>query len=107
MSFQFDHFIHFVNSPEKAQEALQALGLHAVEGGRHEKHGTYNSLSYFGLSYIELIGVFDKAIVESEAEFDHSLRATIVQSNYQEGGARIALRSNDLQADADRFRELG
>src|SRR5699024_8876683 len=27
--------------------------------------------------------------------------------NYQEGGARIALRSNDLQADADRFRELG
>jgi len=105
--FQFDHFIHHVESPEKAKEALQSLGLHAVEGGRHEHHGTYNSLSYFGLSYIELIGVFDRSLVEDQAEFDHSLRATIVQSNYKEGGARIALRSKDLQKDAERFKKLG
>lgn len=105
--FQFDHFIHFVNSPEKAKEALQEIGLHAVNGGRHEHHGTYNTLSYYGLSYIELIGVFDKSLVEDQAEYDHSLRATIVASDYKEGGARIALRSKDLEADAERFKKLG
>lgn len=105
--FKFDHFIHFVESPEKAIEALNALGLHAVEGGRHEHHGTYNALSYYGLSYIELIGVFDKSLVEDKAEYDYSLRATIVASDYQQGGARIALRSTDLEKDAERFRSLG
>lgn len=106
MTFQFDHFIHFVNSPEKALEAYSALDLHAVEGGRHESHGTFNALSYFGLSYVELIGVFNKTALTDVSE-DYSLRKTIIESNFEEGGARIALRSENLLADAERFRKLG
>lgn len=106
MTFQFDHFIHFVNSPEKAIDVYEELGLHAVEGGRHENHGTFNGLSYFGLSYVELIGVFDKEILTSVAE-PHSLRATIVANDLSEGGMRIALRSKDLHTDAERFKKLG
>lgn len=105
--FKFDHFVHVVQRPEDAKETLQSIGLHAVDGGRHEHHGTYNALSYYGLSYIELIGIFDKALLEKHAEYDHSLRATIVSSHYKEGGARIALRSNDLNKDAERFKKLG
>lgn len=106
MTFQFDHFIHFVNSPEKARERYGGLNLHAVEGGRHENHGTFNALSYFGLSYVELIGVFDKSVLTGVAE-PHSLRATIVANNFGDGGARIALRSKDLLAEAERFKKLG
>lgn len=105
--FKFDHFVHVVDRPETAKEVVQSLGLHAVDGGKHEKHGTYNALSYFGLSYIELIGIFDKQLLEKNADDHHSLRATMVRSNYQIGGARIALRSRDLNKDAERFKKLG
>lgn len=107
MSFQFDHFIHFVNSPKKAIEKFDSLGLHAVEGGRHESHGTYNSLCYFGLSYIELLGIFNQKLVEAASEQDHSLRATLVKNKFKEGTTRIALRTEQIKDDAERFKKLG
>lgn len=107
MGFQFDHFVHFVNSPEEAMAVYRELGLFAVEGGRHENLGTYNGLSYFGLSYVELIGAFDKSLLENAAGIEYSLRETIVKGHYTEGPIRIALRTKDLQAEADRFRSLG
>ncbi|MGN1402360.1 MAG: VOC family protein [Bacillus sp. (in: firmicutes)] len=107
MGFQFDHVVHFVESPEEAKEELLRLGLHAVSGGKHESFGTYNSLSYFGLSYIELIGVFDKSLAELKAEAPYSLRESIAQGGYVEALTRIALRSENLEAEAERFRALG
>lgn len=107
MTFKLDHIVHFVKSPEDAITSYQEMGLHAVEGGRHESLGTYNALSYFGLSYIELIGVFDQTLVERSAEAPYSLRESIVKRQFAEGLARVALRSTDLEADAKRFRNLG
>lgn len=107
MVFKFDHLVHFVNSPSDAIKKYDTFGLHATEGGKHENFGTFNSLSYFDLSYIELISVFNKQLVESASKTKYSLRETIQNDNYTEGLSRIALRSNNLEADAERFKKLG
>lgn len=105
--FELDHIVHFVKDPEKAAEQLRALGLVAVSGGKHEMWGTYNCLSYFGLSYIELIGVFDDALLKKSAEVTFSLHDTYKRMGYKEGLTRVALRSDDLERDAERFRVQG
>lgn len=107
MSLQFDHFVHLTPEPNKAAEAFQAIGLHAVEGGQHKHLGTYNALSYFGLSYVELIGIFDEALVNKAASIKYSLRDTFIENQLQHGPQRIALRSNNLTALAEHFRSLG
>ncbi|MFY0762467.1 VOC family protein [Metabacillus dongyingensis] len=107
MGFKFDHLVHFVNSPSDAIKEYNTLGLHATEGGKHENFGTFNSLSYFDLSYIELISVFNQHLVESASKTKYSLRESIQNDNYAEGLSRIALRSNNLEADAERFKKLG
>lgn len=107
MGFKFDHLVHFVNSPSDAIKEYNTLGLHATEGGKHENFGTFNSISYFDLSYIELISVFNQQLVESASKTKYSLRETIQNDNYAEGLSRIALRSNNLESDAERFKRLG
>ncbi|MGM9924539.1 MAG: VOC family protein [Bacillus sp. (in: firmicutes)] len=107
MNFQFDHVVHYVHEPTEAMKPLQKQGLHAVEGGRHENLGTHNALSYFDLSYIELIGIFDQQLIEMPAEEKYSLKETIRRNKHTNGLRRIALRSTNLEADAERFRKLG
>ena len=105
--FQFDHLVHFVKSPHLAIEQFNNIGLHAVEGGKHESLGTYNSLSYFDLSYIELIGVYDKEAAVSSSGMKYSLRETLKNNQFVEGLARIALRSDNLESVAQWFKQLG
>lgn len=107
MSLQFDHFVHLTPDPTKAAEDFQTVGLHAVQGGRHEHLGTYNTLSYFGLSYVELIGIFDEQLVKEAGSVKYSLRDTFIENNLQAGPQRIALRSNNLEALAEHFRAQG
>jgi hypothetical protein len=58
-----DHLVLAVEDPDAAAEALgSALGLDADPGGRHEALGTFNRLIWLGDSYLELIGVFDRAL---------------------------------------------
>lgn len=106
MAFEFDHLVHFVGSPEEAKESLKQHGLHVVNGGRHEHGGTYNTLSYFDLSYVELIGVVNRSLAEKSAE-KYSLRDTFKKDNYTIGLSRIALRSLNLEVEAERFKSLG
>lgn len=107
MSLQFDHFVHLTPDPTAALEAFADNGLHAVQGGRHEDLGTYNTLSYFEkLSYVELIGVFDEALARAAGAVKYSLRDTFVKNDYVDGPQRIALRSNNLQALAEHFKAL-
>ena len=106
--FQFDHLVHFVNSPLKAIEDFNHIGLHAVEGGRHEGLGTYNALSYFNnLSYIELIGVYDEELAVSSSDLKYSLRETLKNDQYVEGLSRVAFRTNDLETTSKIFRQRG
>jgi len=58
-----DHFIVAVPSPDAAALELEhTLGLKAGPGGRHEEYGSFNRLVWLGDSYIELLGVADRAL---------------------------------------------
>lgn len=106
MTLKFDHFVHFLPDPNKAVDAFRQIGLHAVPGGKHEHHGTFNSLSYFGLSYVELLGVFDEDLVKQAGQTKYSLRDTLIANNFAYGPQRFALRSNDLHALGEHLRAL-
>jgi hypothetical protein len=60
-----DHLVIPVADPDDAAAQLDAgLGLEASGGGRHEALGTFNRLVWLGDTYLELIGVFDRALAE-------------------------------------------
>ncbi|MGV3464328.1 MAG: VOC family protein [Heyndrickxia sp.] len=107
MEFSFDHLVHFVQNPLKAVEDVKSIGLQAFAGGNHEKWGTYNSLSYFGLSYIEFLGIRDRRKAE-EAAIHHDLtKQAINLLPSTQGFNRIAIRTDQIEAVAKRAKELG
>lgn len=56
---KLDHVVHYVNCVNDAVKTFQESGFHAVKGGSHKDWGTCNGLSYFGLSYVEWLGIED------------------------------------------------
>ncbi|MCM3571026.1 VOC family protein [Neobacillus mesonae] len=108
MDFEFDHLVFFSNKPEDTIGPLKQKGIHAVNGGRHENWGTYNSLTYFGLSYIEFLGVEHLSISEQQEE--NRLVTEIVEKlihQHREGPAKLAIRTNQLDELAERFKAEG
>ncbi len=107
MEFTFDHLVYLTRKPEDVVSPLNSIGLHVVEGGRHEKWGSYNSLSYFGLSYIEFLGIDNWAIAENEIENRLILQAVDKLRKDEEGPMRIALRTNSIHKVAERMKVQG
>lgn len=105
--YALDHIVHFVDKPENLVGETRLLGLHTVHGGKHDMWGTYNSLSYFGLSYIEFIGVFDQALLEKSASEPFTLHESYKKRNYENGLTRIAIRTDTIEKDAESLREAG
>ncbi|HEX5825890.1 MAG TPA: VOC family protein, partial [Candidatus Limnocylindrales bacterium] len=65
-----DHLVIAVEDPDAAAETMEAdLGLAVTGGGRHEGAGTYNRLAFLGETYLELIGVYDRAMVAASPAF--------------------------------------
>src|SRR5664280_791897 len=63
MLLGIDHLVIAVAEPDAAAADLEsALGLAATGGGRHEKAGTFNRLIFLGDTYIELIGIWNRAL---------------------------------------------
>ncbi|WP_409301129.1 VOC family protein [Peribacillus sp. SCS-155] len=94
LRISLDHVVHFVkNDPSFAIKEMEDRGWHAVHGGRHEKWGTYNSLMYAGLSYIEFLSVEDTAIARAS---DNPLIQLLLKD--QEGLGQICLRTADISA---------
>ncbi|AEB29881.1 conserved hypothetical protein [Carnobacterium sp. 17-4] len=105
--FELDHIVHYTNNPEKAASTLEKLGVYSNPGGRHEQFGTYNILSYFdNLTYIELIGSFDKELVKKSAKEPYTLWNQFDKHHYQDNLERIALRHNDLNAVSKRLKQF-
>ncbi|RNB79521.1 VOC family protein [Brevibacillus fluminis] len=106
MGFTFDHIVHLVNDPLQAAADLREKGFHAIEGGRHTHWGTYNSLCYFDLSYIEFLGVYDRTLTEAEREnlLVHDCALRLPQ---QEGFVRVAIRTDDIVQTADMLQKRG
>jgi catechol 2,3-dioxygenase-like lactoylglutathione lyase family enzyme len=62
MLLGIDHLVIAVDDPDAAAALLEAeLGLVATGGGRHDV-GTRNRLVFLGDAYLELIGVWDRAL---------------------------------------------
>ncbi|AKP67868.1 VOC family protein [Companilactobacillus ginsenosidimutans] len=56
---KWDHTIIDVNDIDAAVKWFDDLGITFHQGGKHEQWGTENAVGYFGLNYIELMGVYN------------------------------------------------
>lgn len=66
MLLGIDHLVIAVPDPDAAAADLEsALGLAATGGGSHERAGTFNRLVFLGDTYLELIGVRDRALASA------------------------------------------
>jgi hypothetical protein len=108
MKFSFDHLVWFQHKPEYAIQPLSEKGIHVVHGGRHKSWGTYNTLSYFDLSYIEFLGIEQLSIAEQHEE--NRLITQIVQQlskENREGPAKIAIRVDQINELAIKLEKDG
>lgn len=105
--YHFDHIVHFVEKPEQAIEDLKKEGLHVVAGGQHEVWGTYNSLSYFDLSYIEFISINNEEVFAEAAKQPYTLHESYEKNKRTNGLTRVALRTTTIEEDAEKFRKAG
>ncbi|TDM12826.1 VOC family protein [Macrococcus lamae] len=108
MMLKWDHLIHYIKNLESFEFPDQFLSV--VAGGRHDKLGTYNKLSYFDLSYIEFIDVFDQSLVEKSAGDSNerlSFAATLKHTGYSEGFKRLCFRTDDIETLKDHFISCG
>ncbi|MGZ8515199.1 MAG: VOC family protein [Candidatus Limnocylindrales bacterium] len=99
-----DHLVIAVTDPDGAAADLEHhLGLEATGGGRHEALGTFNRLVWLGDSYLELIGVFDRAVAEGSWVGAPTVRALDAGG----GLATWAIASDALDDDVARLRSTG
>lgn len=109
VDLQFDHIIHYMKNPEKGMDELNNQGIHSVNGGYHEKRGSYNTLSYFGLSYVELLGIQDEQVFSHAdvTKIAYSPFEEIARNEFREGFAKINLRTSNLEELARKLESHG
>jgi hypothetical protein len=108
MLLGIDHLVIAVHDVAAAEDVLlRQVGLACTGGGRHEAMGTFNRLAFLGDTYLELIGVFDQALVVSSATFAVGNAALALLERGQEGLATYALATDALAADVAGLRDLG
>ncbi|MDQ6599273.1 VOC family protein [Bacillus salipaludis] len=92
---QLDHIVHFINrNPDEAVLEWEKYGLKAIRGGSHINWGTYNSLLYFGLSYIEYLAVENPEVAnQSEIPLISQL---LNDSKQFEGFGQICFRTSHI-----------
>lgn len=109
MTLYFDHIMHYVSDPLQVTRELHELGINNKFGGDHSRGGTFNTLSYFGLKYIEYIGIKDeKAFAENISKLPKfSPISKIVNRRDREGIISIALRSHNLKKISNFLQKKG
>ncbi|MBC6973213.1 VOC family protein [Bacillus sp. Xin] len=102
----FDHLVHAVGcTPKEVEEKMKELGFHTVQGGEHTNWGTWNSLCYFDLSYIEFLAVQHE---DKAKKADNPLvQETVEKLQHGEGMLQIALRTNHIEELAVKLAEKG
>jgi hypothetical protein len=95
-----DHVIVAVHELDAAALRFsEEYGLASVEGGRHPGHGTGNRIVPLGDNYIELMAVVDRDEASS-SPLGSWLEQRLVEVG--EGPAALCLRTDDIQAAAER-----
>ncbi len=105
MLVSIDHLVIAVPDPDAAAAELgDALGLAFTGAGRHPAAGTANRLAFLGDSYLELIGVWDRALAAANPIGAAAL------AMLDEAGASLAtfaIASDDIASDVARLRSNG
>jgi Glyoxalase-like domain len=108
MLLGIDHLVIAVHDVAAAERTLlAAVGLACTGGGRHEAMGTFNRLAFLGDTYLELIGVFDRDLVESSTAFAVGNASLALLDSGREGLATFALATDALVDEVARLRAAG
>lgn len=103
--FQLDHIVHYVNDLRTGVEAFESAGLHAFYGGSHEEWGTYNALSYFGLTYVEWLAMEERDKVVQSSKSNVLAKDALHLLPNNEVINRIAIRTNNIEKVAEQLRK--
>ncbi len=103
---KFDHLVHFSLDPMQSMEEAGRYGIRAFLGGEHESWGTYNTLAFFGLPYIEWIGIRDSRKVETERD-NRLIQQVAAEQDKGDHLLTFAMRTNDIEQEARGLKEKG
>ncbi len=108
MLLRIDHLVIAVNDPDATAAMLEdVLGIAWTGSGRHESMGTFNRIAFLADSYLELIGVFDRAMATENPQFAVGSAALALLDADREGLATYALATDDVTAEVARLRAAG
>ncbi|MEJ8304766.1 VOC family protein [Saccharibacillus sacchari] len=104
---RWDHIVHYVNDLNEPISLFREKGLIAFAGGSHKKWGTHNALSYFGLTYIEFLGVEHRELAESAEPYHVVVRDAAKLLPEHEILSRVVLRTDAIDDVAELLRGKG
>ncbi|WP_019912716.1 VOC family protein [Paenibacillus sp. HW567] len=96
-TLKWDHLVHYVNDLDQPVEIFGEFGLVAFRGGSHKDWGTYNALSYFGLTYLEFLGIENLELARA-TEHNVVVRDAVTVLPEHEVLSRVVLRTDDIEA---------
>ncbi|RCX23344.1 glyoxalase-like protein [Fontibacillus phaseoli] len=103
---KWDHLVHYVNDLDKPVEIFGDHGLVAFKGGSHKDWGTYNALSYFGLTYIEFLGIENLELAKA-TEHNVVVRDAVKVLPGHEVLSRVVIRTDDIEETAASLKSAG
>ncbi|OMD85940.1 MULTISPECIES: VOC family protein [Paenibacillus] len=105
-TMKWDHLVHYVNDLAKPVEIFGAHGLVAFKGGSHKDWGTYNALSYFGLTYLEFLGIENLELAKA-TEHNLVVKDAVVLLPEHEVLSRVVIRTDDIEEVAASLKAAG
>lgn len=94
---KWDHLVHYVNDLDQPVQLFAEHGLTAFRGGSHKDWGTYNALSYFGLTYLEFLGIENLELARA-TKHNVVVRDAVTLLPEHEVLSRVVLRTDDIEA---------
>ncbi|WP_025688095.1 VOC family protein [Paenibacillus zanthoxyli] len=105
-SKNWDHLVHYVNDLDQPVKLFLDHGLVAFKGGSHTEWGTYNSLSYFGLTYIEFLGIENLELAKA-TEHNRVVKDAVEVLPEHEVLSRVVIRTDDIEEMAASLEAAG
>ncbi|AIQ75153.1 hypothetical protein BSK66_02695 [Paenibacillus odorifer] len=105
-TMKWDHLVHYVNDLAKPVEIFGAHGLVAFKGGSHKDWGTYNALSYFGLTYLEFLGIENLELAKA-TEHNLVVKDAVELLPEHEVLSRVVIRTDDIEEVAASLEAAG
>lgn len=92
----WDHLVHYINDIEEPIEIFRENGLVAFRGGSHKDWGTFNTLSYFGITYIEFLGIENLELAKA-TEHNRVVKDAVDVLPEHEILSRVVIRTDDIE----------